>query len=148
MARCKRSTSPATSFLQARPGRLIGLIGPDALYDTNPGPATVFPFDTRVATLPIPAAGTYVIWSKVWLVRTTAGQPTQQLCVLRSTDGAEDYIQSTGPTASPTMMANLLVHEFGGPGTVNLFCFATGQSKAFDAKIAAIKVGSLRTTSG
>jgi hypothetical protein len=126
-----------------------GPIGPsDGYADTNPGPFAVNTFDTRVATLRIPTAGSYGIWSKIWIWRTAAGQPKQQSCTLKASDGAEDRTLSTAVTASPEEMVNLLPHEFAGETTVNLFCYATGPSQGFDAKIAAIKVGNLTLSTG
>ena len=79
--------------------------------------------------------------------RPQAGQPTESICKL-SVDGNEDFSWGTGPTGLPVNLTNMLAHEATGPATVNLFCTATGDSTAYDARISAIEVGSLITSLG
>jgi hypothetical protein len=126
-----------------------GDIGPsDAFTDFNAGPATVGPAGyTRIATLRLPQPGNYVIWSKVWLIRPTAGQATESVCKL-SVDGVEDVSWFTAPTGLGQSTTNILTHEVTSVSTVNLNCYATGESTASDARITAIKVGSVTTSSG
>jgi len=125
-----------------------GPIGPsDGYADTNAGPFAVHTSDTRVATLRIPEAGNYLLWSKVWMIRPTAGQATEQICKLTG-DGSEDVAWSTAPTGLAGLSVNLLPHEFAAPATVNLMCSATGESTGHDAVIAAIKIGNLTLSTG
>jgi hypothetical protein len=127
-----------------------GAIGPsDGAVDSNPGPATVETFGTRVATLALTSPGSYIIWSKVWLTRPSAGQPTVTACTLRAGDGSQDVSFDTAPTGAPTLIVNILAQEFTAPTTtVNLTCNPSGQSQASEAKIVAVKVGSLAKSTG
>ncbi len=55
----------------------------------------------------------------------------------------------TAPTGAPTLIVNILAQEFTAPTTtVNLTCNPSGQSQASEAKIVAIKVGSLAKSTG
>ena len=128
-----------------------GPIGPsEAAVDYNAGPATA-PANslTRVATLSVKGPGAFVIWSKVWLTRPMAGQPTVTGCTLKAGNGEQDVSIGTSPTGTPTELVNILASEFTDAATtVNLFCNPTGQSEAQEARIVAIKVGSLTKSTG
>lgn len=126
-----------------------GDIGPsDAYVDFSPGPTTVITSDySRIATLGITQPGKYVIWAKTYLSRPTAGQPTQSVCRLVA-DADEDVSWFTAPTGLAQSTTNILTHEVTTTTTVNLFCTATGESQAYAARITAIKVGSLTSSTG
>ena len=128
-----------------------GPIGPsDGAIDSNPGPVTALANSlNRIATLSIRAPGAYVIWSKVWLTRPAAGQPTVTGCTLKAGNGAQDVSLDTSPTGTPTLIVNILASEFTeATTTVNLFCNPSGQSEAQEAQIVAIKVGTLTKSTG
>ena len=121
---------------------------PDALVDINAGPIPVGTSgDTRLASLRIEQPGAYVLWSKVWLTRPTAGQPTQHICRLAAENDV-DLTWFTAVTGAPVATANLITHEFASAGTVNLFCNAAGASTARDATIVAIRVRTLTRSVG
>jgi hypothetical protein len=126
-----------------------GAPGPTAAYyDSNDLTVTVLAGpDTRVATLAIPQPGKYVIWSKVWLTRPSAGQATTGACFLR-TDGVEDVTLWSAPQALPASAVNILAHDYATAGTINLYCNASGASMANNAKIVAMPVGSLTPSTG
>ena len=118
-----------------------GDIGPsDAFTDFNASPATVTTAFTRIATLRLPQPGNYVIWSKVWLIKPGAGQATESVCKL-SVDGVEDFSWFTAAAGLGQSTANILTHEVTSESTVNLYCNATGESLASDARITAIRSG-------
>ncbi len=131
------------------PAGATGPPGPTSAYvDTNDLTVTVpAGADYRIATLAITQPGKYVIWSKVWLVRPSAGQATTGACKL-VTDGVQDLAFWSAPTGLATSAANLLTHEYATTGTINLYCSASGESMANNAKIVAIPVGSLTASSG
>ena len=104
--------------------------------------------ETRIATLALPTAGSYLIWSKVYLQRRTAGQATEGGCWLRATGNIQDLAVSAAVQGLSGEIVNTLAHDFNGPVTVNLYCNASGQSTAYEARIVAIKVGKLTTSAG
>jgi len=131
------------------PAGAIGPPGPTSAYaDTNDLTVTVpAGADFRIATLAITQPGKYVIWSKVWLVRPSAGQATTGTCKLNA-GGVQDLTFWSAPTGLATSAANLITHEFTEAGTINLYCSASGESMANNAKIVAIPVGSLTESLG
>lgn len=125
-----------------------GDAGPSVgLADLDAGPVAVPAAYTRIATLRLEKAGTYLLWSKTWLRRPQAGQPTQFVCKL-SVEGNEDFSWASAPTGLEQTVTNMMAYEASGAATVNLFCFASGPSSAYDARISAIQVASLKTSLG
>lgn len=128
-----------------------GPIGPsEAAVDYNPGPVSA-PANTlnRIATLSVKGPGSFVIWSRVWMTRPNAGQPTVTACTLKAGNGDQDVTITTSPTGTPVELVNILASEFADAATtVNLFCNPTGLSQAQEARIVSIKVGSLTKSTG
>ena len=112
------------------PAGATGPPGPTSAYvDTNDLTVTVpAGADYRIATLAITQPGKYVIWSKVWLVRPSAGQATTGACKL-VTDGVQDLAFWSAPTGLATSAANLITHEFTTPGRST--CTATRVARAW-----------------
>ena len=128
-----------------------GPAGPsDASVDYVAGPVVAAPNSlNRIATLSVKGPGSFVLWSKVWLTRPQAGQPTVTSCILKAGNGDSDVAIGTSPTGTPTELVNVLASDFTDTSTtVNLFCNPSGQSDAQEARIVAIKVGSLTKSTG
>lgn len=126
-----------------------GATGPsDGYVDTNTGPVS-FPAGTptRVATLRLPDAGKYIVWSKVFLVRPNAGQPTDFSCALTG-GGRSDIAVDSAPTGLFSTIADTLALDVDSATTVNLNCTGSGAGTANGATIAAVRVATLTSSTG
>ena len=118
------------------PAGPAGPAGPsDAYASFVNGPVAIRRAAAGIATLTIPKAGNYVIWSKAVI----AGGADCQLVA--------EAVNDDSSAAGPTALSNLLVHVFAAAGTVSLQCSATPGTTATNIKLAAIRTGSL-TNSG
>jgi hypothetical protein len=130
-----------------------GPIGPsDGYFDSNDGPVTLQgagPF-LRVGTVPIPTAGTYVLWGKA-LIDADSSQVngTTVYCELATTTtNVFDSANAHVPSANYETVSVLSAQSFTSATAVNLYCAALGLSRVEKIKLAAIKVGSLVKTTG
>ena len=120
-----------------------GPIGPsDAYSQFVNGPVVVPTSPTTLASLSIPQAGKYVVFSKA--VFTGPGLATV-LCGLSAPPDGD--LSATVASATPLMTENTLVHEFASSGSVAFACEASaaGVTAAF-VRVTAIKVSSLINT--
>ena len=122
----------------AGPAGAAGAAGPagpagpsDAYARFLNGPVSIPTAAAAIATLTIPQAGNYVIWSKAVI----AGGPAD--CRLVAEADTDDSTAADGSTVS-----TLVVHVFAAAGTVSLQCSSAG-STAKNIKIAAIRTGTL-----
>jgi len=131
---------------------LQGDIGPsDGYFDINNGPVTLQANQRlRVATVPIPGPGMYVLWGKALFTADPAHvNLTSSVCKLAT---AETIVFDVGwafvPPGSVETVSVLSAQSFSSATAVNLYCDVNGISTVHDIKLAAIKVGSLKTTTG
>ncbi len=131
-----------------------GPTGPsDAYLDTNGGPVTLPALtDVRVATVRVPDAGVYVIWSKETLHPDPAHTNlTQSICRLgtgQANDATADVSQAYIAPGVFQSMTNLFTGQFSAATVVNLVCVVDGISDVRDIKLVAIKAGTLTTGTG
>jgi len=125
-----------------------GNIGPsDGYEDFAGGPVMLRTVMTRVATLRLPQAGKYVIWSKA-MIRHTAQLKPLATCELVSAHDGDSTSASAPDALGRSFVTNILVEEISEPTSVNLNCLAVSESTAFNARIVAIRVGTLTRTTG
>lgn len=118
------------------PAGPAGPAGPsDAYASFVNGPVPIRRAAAAIATLSIPKAGNYVIWSKAVI----AGGADCQLTA--------EAVNDDSSAVDATSLSNLLVHVFAAAGTVSLQCSATTATNATNIKLAAIRTGTL-TNSG
>jgi hypothetical protein len=118
------------------PAGPAGPAGPsDAYASFLNGPIAIPATAASIATLAIPQAGNYVLWSKA-KVSTSA-----ETVVCRLT-AESDFDESSGSF----MLTNLVVHRFAAAGTATLQCSAPAGTTAAFIKMAAIKTGTLTNT--
>jgi hypothetical protein len=129
-----------------------GDIGPsDGYFDRNDGPVTLQTnVRQRVATVPIPAAGMYVIWGKALFTADPSHVNfTSSVCKLAT---AETNVFDVGwafvPPGSVETVSVLTAQTFQTATAVNLYCDVNGISTISQIKLAAVKVGTLTTTAG
>ncbi len=133
----------------AGPAGQTGTRGPsDAFQAATPGPVDVGDLSmTQVLTLDLPAAGSYVLSSKLYL-NNDAGTDTFMECQLAagsSTDVAATGIAPDTGEDDHRTIGNLLAVTTDAPTSATLSChrYAGGATVATDARIVAIRVGSL-----
>ena len=130
-----------------------GDTGPsDAYADTNEGPVTLPALtDVRVATVRVPAAGKYVIWSKATL-HADPGHTllTSSACRLGTGQAltANDVSWAFVAPGALETISGILTQEFTEATSVNLYCVVSGVSDVRAIKLVAIKVGTLTTSTG
>lgn len=129
-----------------------GPIGPsDGSFDSNDGDITLNAGPaTRVGTIPIPGAGAYVISGKaVFAADPSHVNFTSSVCKLAT---AETNVFDVGwafvPPGGVETVSVLTAQTFSSATAVNLYCDVNGLSVIRLIKLAAIKVGSLTTTTG
>jgi hypothetical protein len=129
-----------------------GLIGPsDGYLDTNEGPITLTAGQNpRVGTIPIPEAGTYMLWAKaVFIADASHVNFTSSVCNLAT---SETNVFDTGwafvPPGGVETVALTSAQTFDSATAVNLYCNVNGLSTLRLIKMTAIKVSSLKTTTG
>jgi hypothetical protein len=129
-----------------------GPIGPsDGYFDLNDGPITLNAGPaTRVATVSIPGPGTYVLWGKaLFLADASHVNMTSSVCRLAT---AETNVFDVGwafvPPGGVETVSVLSAQSFSSTTAVNLYCDVNGLSTMRLIKLAAIKVGSLKTSTG
>jgi hypothetical protein len=129
-----------------------GPIGPsDGYYDTNEGPVTLTAGPpTRVATVPIPAAGTYLLWGKAFFTADPSHVNfTSSVCRLATAEtNVFDFGWAFVPPGGVETVAVLSAQSFQSATAVNLYCDVNGTSTVSAIKLAAIKVGSVTRTTG
>jgi hypothetical protein len=131
-----------------------GVTGPsDAYADTNEGPVTLPALtDVRVATVRVPAAGTYVIWAKATLHADPGHtQLTSSACRLgagQANGPANDVTWAFVAPGALQTVAGILTQEFSQATAVNFYCVVSGVSDVSGIKLVAIKVGTLTTSTG
>lgn len=131
-----------------------GPAGPTNAYvDTNPGPVALPALaDVRAATLPVPAAGTYVIWARATLHPDPAHtQLTSSACRLgpgSATDALTDVSWAYVAPGALHTVASVTTRQFDGATAVNFYCVVSGVSDVRDIRLVAIKVGALTATTG
>jgi hypothetical protein len=115
----------------AGPAGPAGAAGPsDAYARFLNGPVSIPTAPATIATLAIPQAGNYVIWSKAVI----SGGADCRLAAEGDTDDSS--------AADATTLSNLVVHVFSAAGTVSLQCSAAAAT-ATNIKLAAIRTGTL-----
>jgi hypothetical protein len=129
-----------------------GPIGPsDGYFDLNDGPITLNAGPaTRVGTVQVPDAGSYVLWGKaVFTADASHVNMTSSVCRLAT---AETNVFDVGwafvPPGGVETVSLLSAQSFTTATAVNLYCDVNGLSTVRLIKLAAIKVGSLKTTTG
>jgi len=129
-----------------------GGIGPsDGYFDTNDGPITLQAGpSTRVGTVPVPGPGTYVLWGKALFTADPSHVNfTSSVCSLAT---AETNVFDLGwafvPPGGVETVSVLSAQTFSSATAVNFYCNVNGISTVRAIKLAAIKVGSLKTTTG
>jgi hypothetical protein len=129
-----------------------GAIGPsDGYFDSNDGDITLNAGPaTRVGTVQVPAAGTYVLWGKaVFAADPSHVNFTSSVCKLAT---AETNVFDVGwafvPPGGVETVSVLSAQSFDSATAVNLYCDVNGISVIRQIKLAAIKVGSLKTSLG
>ena len=112
------------------------------------GPVSVPDAIAEIANLSIPAAGAYVISSKVVLSSTATSERTVT-CRLEAGTDADESQTLLNVFTSPVTISNLVVHNFTAAGSVSFRCGRTSvaPADATQIKIAAIGVTTL-TNSG
>lgn len=124
-----------------------GAAGPsDAYAKFLNGPIAVPLALTTLVNLSIPQGGKYVIYAKLAITQTGGwGIVGCQLVAGADTDASAGTVWAPGTS---DVIANNVVHEFAGAGSVDYRCTSTvGGINASNIKITAIKVGNL-TNSG
>jgi hypothetical protein len=129
-----------------------GPIGPsEGYFDRTPGPVTLTAGPpTRVATVSIPGAGNYVVSGKA-LFNADASHVnmTSSECTLAT---AETNVFDLGwafvPPGGAETVSVLTAQSFDSATAVNLYCQVNGLSTVSFIRLAAIKVGSLQTSTG
>jgi hypothetical protein len=111
------------------------------------GPVPVPDAISEIANLSIPAAGAYVISSKVVLASSAVDGTVT--CRLEAGTDADESQTILGDATSPATISNLVVHNFTAAGSVSFRCGRTSllAADASQIKIAAIGVTTL-TNSG
>jgi len=103
-----------------------------------------------IATLNIPAAGSYVINAKFWALNVSATNNTTSRCTLTAGGDVDNqqFDASGNPLGDTTPVPMQLVHTFAAPGSVLLACTDSGigQVEAHDTKITAVQVADLTNT--
>jgi len=131
-----------------------GPAGPnDAYVDTNAGPVTLPALtDVRVATLPVPTAGTYVIWARATLHADPGHtQLTSSACRLGPGSASDSLTDVSWAFVAPGALqtiASVTTRQFEGATAVNFYCVVSGVSDVRDIRLVATKVGSLTSTTG
>ena len=102
---------------------------------------------SEIANLSIPAAGAYVISSKVVLSSTATSERTVT-CRLEAGTDADESQTLLNEFTSPATISNLVVHNFTAAGSVSFRCGRTSvaPADATQIKIAAIGVTTLTNT--
>jgi hypothetical protein len=113
-------------------------------------PITTGSFTTPQLSLPIPKAGKYLIWAKVWVTSgggTGAGGNARVDCKLMAAGGDIDNSGATlgwdvGSMATITL---LTAWEFFAPSSVDLYCltFFNTPAEAANIKMSAIRIDDL-----
>ena len=129
-----------------------GPIGPsDGYFDSNDGDITLTAGPpTRVGTLQVPSAGTYILSGKaVFAADPSHVNFTSSVCRLAT---AETNVFDVGwafvPPGGVETVSVLSAQSFNSATAVNLYCDVNGISVIRLIKLAAIRVESLNTTTG
>ena len=130
----------------------VGPIGPsDGYFDTSEGPVTLQANQRlRVATVPIPGPGTYVLWGNALFAADPSHVNfTSSVCRLATAEtNVFDFGWAFVPPGGVETVSVLSGQSFDSATAVNLYCDVNGISTVSAIKLAAIKVGSLKTTTG
>lgn len=121
-----------------------GALGPSDAYTRSVvGPVTIDSGSTftRVASLDLPQAGTYVIWAKTNVV-VPGSDEDWVLCELRAGGGNVDSTLAFVPYVGTTLAAHL-VADVAAPGEIAFSCSVTQGALATRARITAVKVATL-----
>jgi hypothetical protein len=127
-----------------------GPIGPSdayaALRNGISPPALTAAATTILLTLSIPAAGNYVIFSKLPMDDANAGQRTHTCTLTAGGDSDATFVTTNG--IGGWACNNEVVHTFAAPGvaTLSMTTAAGSAVRASDGKIIAVRVGSLSNT--
>jgi hypothetical protein len=158
-----RSAGPARSDASGKPGPrgpagprgLQGPAGPSeavATYKDGPVALSVGTL-SKLTTLNIPRAGSYVITAKAYTT-TASDRIGLDTCQLDA-HGDQDMTQTITQTNIATTLSLEVVHTFTAPGTVDLNCSVaalpgepTPSGSLSWIKIVAIRVGKLTNTPG
>ena len=129
-----------------------GPIGPsDGYFDSNDGDITLNAGPaTRVGTVQVPGAGSYVLWGKA-VFAADAGHVnfTSSVCKLATADtNVFDVGWAFVPPGGVETVSVLSAQTFSSATAVNLYCDVNGLSVIRLIKLAAIRVGSLKTSTG
>ena len=124
--------------------------GPSSGYaDLSAGPATV-PTSAyaRIATLRLPDAGKYLVWSKTHIQPAGSSLAAEYVCKLDA-GAEEDVTLTSAPANLMATVTNILSLDITDATTVNLNCRGSAPAAfAYESRIAAIKVADLATSSG
>lgn len=134
-----------------------GATGPsDAFSGHKDGPVPVSGTLSTIASLPIPSAGSYVIFAKAELFDTLAYGENPVCELVAGTvevDGSRrgSDVDRSGSTIDNTLghvtLALNVVHQYTRAGTADLQCGnSPGSTDAYNIKITAIRVGTLTNT--
>jgi hypothetical protein len=147
---------PAGAQGPVGPQGAAGPIGPsDAFAAHKDGPVALRvdptgrgPGDT-IASLPIPRAGSYVIFAKAELANDLQSTTTTTCQLIAGDPGSDslasvDTGRSTIDAGSRAVISLNVVHQYTGAGTADLRCEPTdGASSAARIRITAIRLGSV-----
>jgi hypothetical protein len=122
-----------------------GPAGPSAAYSAFAnGPITLASGSSyvQVKALSIPAAGNYLVFTKVYLVDGNSTNGAQVECQLSAQGDSDLAGSSMTPRSQATISLNV-VHQFAGAGNAVLSCNGGPYGEATWIKITAVQVGSL-----
>ena len=135
-------------------GGLSGVAAPSgafSAYRYGPTPVSIDESPYSLATLTIPAPGSYVIVATAYADDTLRGYVTDVTCtLLAGSDRDATEVTLTGSGADVIEYQSIalsLVHQYSAAGVVDLECMAsTGATSLRDVRITAIEVSSLTNT--
>jgi hypothetical protein len=118
-----------------------GVIPPsEALGRFANGPVNIPAAQTTIASLSIPAAGSYVLWAKLYATSVLlAGSVSCRLEAGANFDESQGYVDA----GQPATLSLIALNTFTAAGNVTLGCSATPPQQANFAKIVAVRVASL-----
>ncbi len=107
------------------------------------GPVNIPSAQTTVASLAIPAAGSYVIWAKTYVTSNVlSGSVTCRLEAGANFDETQGFVDVDRPAS----LSLIVLNNFAAAGTVNLACSAVPAKQANFIKIVAIRVATFTNT--
>ncbi len=102
----------------------------------------------RIATLRLPDAGKYLVWSKTHIQPAGSSLAAEYVCKLDA-GAEEDVTLTSAPANLMATVTNILSLDITDATTVNLNCRGSAPAAfAYESRIAAIKVADLATSSG